>query len=267
MASLPILGNVAGFLGGAAGAIIPAVQDAALAVAVVESLVVQSGNPQATSSAPYRPSIWQEPALTSITVTALGSASNIGEVGSIYVPDAVLMLTHNTELTVTQNPVLSGANIADHAYVLPQTVTVEIGMSDAMDEYGVGMWSMAGSKSVNAYKLLKALALGRATLTLQTRLDTYTNMIIQNIIAPDDVETRWALRATVTFFQLLTASVASFSIPNTPDAANLQTSSIGTVVPQQPTGNLIPSHLPLDPRFLTTLPQGGQLSSVAGVSP
>ena len=47
-----------------------------------------------------------------------------------FIFDAVFSTDHSANATVTQHPVQSGASISDHAYMEPDEVSVEIGMTD-----------------------------------------------------------------------------------------------------------------------------------------
>jgi hypothetical protein len=123
-----------------------------------------------------------------------------------YFFDAYLKIDHDSSLRITEHPVQTGANISDHAYLMPATVVMEIGMSDAMDAYESGTFQGDASKSVSAYKTLKRLQDERAPLTLVTRLGKYENMVIENIHAPDEMKTYYGLRVTVVFKQIIMAT-------------------------------------------------------------
>jgi len=123
-----------------------------------------------------------------------------------YFFDAYLKIDHQRRLTVTEHPVQTGANISDHAYLMPAVVVMEIGMSDAMDAYESGQFQGDTSKSVSAYKTLERLHEARIPLTVVTRLGKYENMIIEDIHAPDEAKTQYGLKVTVTFKQIIMAT-------------------------------------------------------------
>lgn len=123
-----------------------------------------------------------------------------------FVFDAVFNTDHSANLTVTQHPVQSGASISDHAYMEPDEVSLEVGMTDVAAE------AAGTSRSVNAYTQLRAIMELREPVTLITRLKTYENMIITSISAPDDVKTMHALRASVYFQQLNIVSVSTVTV-------------------------------------------------------
>lgn len=193
----------------------------AIAAAVTGVLVLTTDK-----AGSWRPPGWNQKALYSITAPAAAAAQNpagvspanpTGTSGSAagatadtkYFFDAVLRAEHRRELKTTEHPVQTGAVLTDHAYLLPAKITLEIGMSDAMQSYQTGQWSSDPSKSVSAFQTLLNLQKGRALLTLSTRLNTYKNVLIQSISAVESDQTRASLRATVTFVELFVATVTS----------------------------------------------------------
>ena len=137
---------------------------------------------------------------------------------------------------------------------------VEIVCSDVLQSYKAGQFdqgillasdpiaSLTTSKSVGAYKVLKQLWRDRKLVTVTTRLDTYINMAITGIRAPDDYDTQYGLRALVVFEEILQASISSSYASDRPDA--LAISPLGDPGISSPDANLIQEHqlesLPLD---------------------
>lgn len=143
-----------------------------------------------------------------------------------FVFDAVFSTDHTTSLTLTQHPVQSGAAISDHAYIEPDEVSLEIGMSDTVaDAAGVG------EHSVNAYARLREIMQAREPLTLITRLRTYPNMVITSISAPDDYKTMHALRANVYLQQVNVVAVSTMSIQQTVSGSKTAASSTPATPP------------------------------------
>lgn len=139
--------------------------------------------------------------------------------GKNYMFDAYFSINHESILSITEHPVQTGASISDHAFMEPRTVTFEIGMSDVMQdlsEYISGIESFnngdSPSKSINAYKVLEKLQQDRIPMTVVTRLNTYNNMLISSLVVPDDKNTTYALRATVTLKEIIVAKVTTVKI-------------------------------------------------------
>jgi hypothetical protein len=239
---------------------------------------------------PWTPPQYSQPALTMLTVTTVVPAessvtslstnltgstdsngvttfstgtleqTNTSTVVTNYVFDAVFKLLHKRTVKKTSHPVLTGVNISDHAYVLPTTVTLEIGMSDAMTSYDAGVWVGASTKSISAWQIIKQLQLNRTLFTLQTRLDVYLNMLIVDVISPDDNRTEHGLRATITLEELISASVSS-----TPSqSARSQTSdttSLGVLQTTIPNVEQLIQHQELTPYQWPQIPGAGTISS------
>lgn len=141
-----------------------------------------------------------------------------------YFFDAVLRMNHTSPLRKTEHPIQTGANLVDHAYMLPAHLTLEIGMSDSMDSLVLGQYSGGATKSISAYQTLVKLQQSRVPLTVVTRLQKYVNMLITNINAPDDVNTSNALKCSITLEQIFMAQVGT----TTPSSSRGQTTSAPT---------------------------------------
>lgn len=186
------------------------------------------------SKGSFRPPQWANNDVPPLLLVALDPQTNQN---TAYVFDGVIRAEHTQKLEYTRNPVQTGAPIADHAYVTPPTVTAEIHMSDAMQSYVIDQWADADSRSVSAYRTLLRLQASRQPIAIFTRLNQYENMLIADVYAVEEQDTRYGLRAMVTFVQILTAylstSVVAAQVQN-PISARPQTTastSIGTIPP------------------------------------
>lgn len=140
--------------------------------------------------------------------------------GNRYFFDAVFSAAHDLNIAVTSHPVQTGGAVADHAYIEPETVTLEIGMSDVMT--GPATLSMAGAgRAVNAYRMLRQFALLRKPLTLITRLNRYDSMLIETVAAEETADTMHALRAEITLKRLVMAQVAEVSVQQTASSGKI----------------------------------------------
>ena len=206
-----------------------------------------------TDQGPWRPPEWKN--LPSNMEQLVYLRANIAQKieGTDYFPastlgyffDAIIREDHASTLRITEHPVQTGANIVDHAYQIPAHLTLEIGMSDAMDSLVLGQWSSEPStyisgKSVSAYKKLKELQKSRLPLIVQTRLERYENMLIENISSPVDNSTVFGLKATITFRQIITAMVREEKVSIRPQIS--KETPLGTQQPTAPTASIIKSH-------------------------
>ena len=94
------------------------------------------------------------------------------------------MTQQNTALDILQGELSKGSTIAD----------------------------VGSGRSINAWQALKSMQLERSPLTVTTRLQTYENMIIEELSAPDDYMTLNALKCTVHLKQIIFANVAEVAV-------------------------------------------------------
>jgi hypothetical protein len=93
---------------------------------------------------------------------------------------------------------------------------------------------VGSGRSVNAWQALKTMQLERAPLTVVTRLQTYENMIIEELSAPDDYITLNALKCTVHLKQIIMANVAEMKVSKRLTTA---AATSGGQQPVQPVGS------------------------------
>lgn len=179
------------------------------------------------STTPWQPVQWK--GLSSDEATLIGIKTGIydGNNSHYYFFDAVFHETHTSSLRMTEHPVQTGANIVDHAYMMPLKLSLEIGMSDAMQSLVTSEWEGSYTKSVSAYQTLKTLQSNRLPLLVHTRLNKYENMVIDTITADDTYKTYGGLRATISMTQLLVGVIATVS--NSTDSQTTNTTNTGTV--------------------------------------
>ncbi|MHB1865556.1 MAG: phage baseplate protein, partial [Candidatus Saccharimonadales bacterium] len=144
--------------------------------------------------------------------------------------DNVLSAQHTLQLTVTSDPIQLGSSISDYAYVQPRQLVLQIGQTDTATSFIPGQFAGGKSRSVNAYQVLKALAFQRIPVQVTTRLETYQNMIVQEVQATEDNTTASALNATVTLQEILVATVQAIKVSTNPSVTG--SSSSGAKAPQ-----------------------------------
>lgn len=172
--------------------------------------------------------------------------------------DGIMRTEHISRVRPTNYPVQTGVTMTDHAVIEPAEVTIEIMMSDAnADSYmqappvfsnilqsmGKMYSNFAGlpcmpnmmttpgdGRSISAWKSLRAMQLARIPITVETRLQIYHNMLIEEMSAPDDVNTLHALRCTVRLREIIFATVAETAVSARASASAGETSSGQTPV-------------------------------------
>lgn len=151
--------------------------------------------------------------------------------------DALLKATHTSRLTITDQPVQTGASLSDHSFMKPRELMMEIGMSDVAKSFVPGQFTGGYSRSVQAFKVLKDLQAIRVPIQVHTRLGLYQNMLIEVLSAPDDYTTSSSLRCTVTFREILVAKVSTLKISARPQVTN--NANRGAPEPVQPNQSIL----------------------------
>jgi hypothetical protein len=151
--------------------------------------------------------------------------------------DAYLKMDHTSRLTITEHPVQTGAAIADHSFLHPRELSMDVAMSNVQESLVPGQFSGGYSRSVQAFKVLRELQQLRVPIQVHTRLGLYQNMLIEVLTAPDDVKTLDGLRCTVTFREVIVAQVTTVQI----SARQLVTDNAnqGTVEPADPEQSIL----------------------------
>lgn len=205
----------------------------------------QPGTPAPAAGGPWRPPQWNnQKQLFSVTANLpSGSGSSSSSVssgsGTVQTPsdlsslgnspattattyffDGVLREEHFQELRKTEHPVQSGSSITDHAYLMPARLVAEIIMSDAQAAFQNGQFTSDPSKSISAYQVLLNIQSLRTPLSVVTRLNSYTNMFIESLRAPDTYQTRFGLRCTVVFAQIIVGTVTTTAPSERPNQTN-----------------------------------------------
>ncbi len=189
----------------------------------------------------YRPPGWSNAQLFFLRATFATHEADVDGVNIVqktvdYFFDAVLRADHSSDLAITRHPVQSGANVSDHAYMLPGRLALDIGMSDAMDRYTADSYTSDASKSVSAFKTLEDLQQKRMPLQVVTRLKTYNNMLIKSIRPVEDFKTRHALRAVVEFEQIIVGRIDRTTVSARPGITD--TTERGTQQVSEPSAAL-----------------------------
>lgn len=129
-----------------------------------------------------------------------------------YFFDGFMSVSHERKLTITQNPVETGAAIVDHAYVNPSSVTMQIMMSDVHQSIIPGQFSDLTFRHTSAWSVLKQIQESRIPVDVFTKLGYYKNMLIEEISADDTKETFRALSATVKLTEIPVARIKTVKI-------------------------------------------------------
>jgi hypothetical protein len=129
-----------------------------------------------------------------------------------YFLDVTFKESFDFENTITQNPVQTGANISDHVINQPIVFTWEVGVSDCLASIVNGQFASTSSRSVSAFGILEGMWQNKEALTVNTSFQKLDNMVIRSFIPIRDKTTMTAMRATVTFQQIIVTSAVEISV-------------------------------------------------------
>lgn len=116
---------------------------------------------------------------------------------------------HHDVLVITDHPVERGASISDHAYKLPNEVTIRCAWSDsapttAEDGATVNTGVGAGSSSVvDIYQQLLELQASAVPVTVYTGKRKYVDMLLTSITTETDNKTEYALVCVIVLRQVI----------------------------------------------------------------
>lgn len=123
--------------------------------------------------------------------------------------DATFDETHEAELVVTDNPVETGVNVSDHAYMNPLRITISAGVSDTpmkdpnQPQPNDPFASDGLGRSQRGYQLLLELQKKAEPFDVQTGLKLYPNMICTSIRTVQDKDTAGAFIFTAVLREVI----------------------------------------------------------------
>lgn len=179
----------------------------------------------------YRPVGWgsltDQDAKSTLYMKALPNISELqtGDVEYGYFFDAFIVESHTGSVRITEHPVQTGATISDHAYNIPDKLTLQIFVSDSMDCVVYNQFSKYSTKSLSAYQVLRDLKTKRLPLSVRTRLHYYKNMLIESMSVNDDYKTANSLRCTVMLREIIMADVNAQTVDKSYGQAEKSTTS------------------------------------------
>jgi hypothetical protein len=174
--------------------------------------------------------------------------------------DGVIKTEHSETLKVTNYPIQDGSTGNDHAIINPAVVSIEVMVTDsnkrASGNGGEGFRAdlPEEGRSIRAYARLLQLQKSREPIEVVTRLRTYSNMVIEQISAPDDFKTLHALRCSLKLVELSVVGVASTVIAARKEVLEERIDAAGTVTAGS--GSSVLFNLIGNPGSF--FPQGGQ---------
>jgi hypothetical protein len=151
--------------------------------------------------------------------------------GTKYFFDAVFKEAPTFTNTISSNPVQTGANVNDHVYNNPVTLTLEIGMSDVMTSIKSGQYSSAANtRSISAFQTFEQLWEQANYMAVSTSFGIFKSMVIQSFAPYRDAKTQNAMKATIVLQQIITVSATEESIVATSSDSQTTNSTVKNAV-------------------------------------
>lgn len=97
---------------------------------------------------------------------------------SYIIPQVVLEEEHTDDVTVTDNPIETGAPVSDHSFALPSQLTMVIGWSESLNPFDI---SATSTTAQDAADVLLDLQAQREPFNVTTLTRKYTDMLITSI--------------------------------------------------------------------------------------
>lgn len=171
------------------------------------------------------------PEITQLIGILAASNRNIGGI----IADCTIEEEGTDELATTEHPVEQGANITDHAYKKPATLTIRAGWSNS---------SFAAAfnpgYAQDIYNQLLALQASANVFTVVTGKRQYDNMLMILLRQATNEESENGLAAVMQFRQIIFGQTQATSVPPQANMAQPQkTAAVQNLGPQQ----LIPLNL------------------------
>lgn len=107
--------------------------------------------------------------------------------------NCILSERHQSDIEITGNPIETGAEVNDHAYIKPKQVVLEV----------------ADRNAALVFNVLTRFQESRVPFYLVTGLTIYKDMLIKSIDATRDKDMSSILRATITCQQVIIVSTGS----------------------------------------------------------
>jgi hypothetical protein len=146
-------------------------------------------------------------------------------VSRVLIFDGIIRESHSKRASISKNPMETGVNLADHAIMEPDELTLEIAVSDTPLLMGPDgqpssptadnaiTFTGSARRSVSAWAELEEWMAAFVPFDVVTGLKTYKSLLIASINADQDKDSSGALYVTAQLQQVLFASTATVVYP------------------------------------------------------
>lgn len=142
---------------------------------------------------------------------SIGPARNFGgQDGKIFLSGYVTNQESSTDsLEITQQPVQQGASIADHAFLKPTVLSIQVLFASTPNS----LFSFTPVSLSKIYGQILALQSSLTLVDVNTPKRSYNNMLISAIGQTTDKKTENCLSLSISFQEVLLVSVSTTLVP------------------------------------------------------
>jgi hypothetical protein len=133
-----------------------------------------------------------------------------------YFFDVIFSEDYVFETVVTQHPVQSGANVNDHVYQQPATITFDVGVSNCLGSIVKGQFDGLKVRTASAFAIFQMLQKTAPQIEVDAVINgvifPFFPMVIKSLKIRRDKSTQNALRMTVVMQQIILTDAVSQEI-------------------------------------------------------
>jgi len=127
--------------------------------------------------------------------------------------DAIIRESHESEISITENPIEGGSPAHDHAVILPKRLEIEGRVSDTPLPSGGAAVFAGDRRSVTAFEMMVNLQESRKVFTVLTGLRRYTNMMLKILRTVQEAGTAEVLDFTATLQEVRIVNTEIVTFP------------------------------------------------------
>ncbi len=144
---------------------------------------------------------------------ALFDTSGVMIMGLNGVIDTNPSISHSQSVDLTPYPIEDGSSLTDNAVVKPDTLNIETIVSDQLISDDTRLNVPAAARAATAWGIIADLKDRREPVTVVTQLQTYENMLIVDMSAPQNRRTGRGLHMNIRMQEVLFASTQLVRLP------------------------------------------------------
>ncbi len=148
--------------------------------------------------------------------------------------EATISASHQGSATITKHPVEAGSNVTDHIRTEPDTLNLDVVVSDTPLIILASLRaepSVPGgnprTRSVDAYEFIKGIKDKGKTVSISTKLRDYDSMAISSIGITQDAVTGNIARMSIDFEEIKIATTQTVDVPEPVNPSRKPKESIG----------------------------------------